>query len=260
MYSINKNKGFTLIEAIISMVIFSLIAITSFSYFKSATDITFDMQKQSHLSQESIFVQNKLEQELKNALPNSIRTSTSGTDSCIEFIPVKASGFYTSAPVGAASNSITAQLNTNVDCTSCTDYVAINTETTGDIYAQNTIAPIQTISTTTEVNITLDSSHTFPADSPTKKLYITGEPVSICTSGTTLGLLRSIPISVAMGAFTAGHVVISNILSTDIGTEPLFNISNGNTTDNGYTSLNLHLKKDNTVFNSINGVQVAHDL
>lgn len=92
----NKHKGFSLIELVAVVIIMGVLATASTQYIIFGTQIYIQANDRQAVLSESRFIVERITRELRNALPNSIRTSTAtnNTQACIEFLPIKASGAY----------------------------------------------------------------------------------------------------------------------------------------------------------------------
>lgn len=92
----SKTQGFTLVELIIVVVLLGIVSIGTFAYLGFGAQIFSDVVGREQLSAQSRFAIERLNRELRNALPLSPRVHNSG--SCIEFFPIHASSAYLQIP------------------------------------------------------------------------------------------------------------------------------------------------------------------
>jgi len=231
------NKGFTLIELVVSMAIISALSIFSFAFITIATEVVSDIELKNKSLSEGVFIVKKLEKELNNALPNSIKISNSGNSSCIEYLPVVSSGFYSEIPTIVSSSIIKASLDDNVNCTNCGLYAAIYPVDTISIYSELTIKAVSQIDMTTNT-ITLEQEGVFPLESPDRKIFITKAPVSICQSENNIGIKRELPLQLSNSSYDSTYDFLSNKYDTNKLSTPLFLSSEGLSRGLGVTTVN----------------------
>jgi MSHA biogenesis protein MshO len=84
-------RGFTLLEMIIAMVILGVIASMVAVFMKSPVDAYFSSARRAGLTDVADTTTRRIARDLRKALPNTIRQSSS---QCIEFIPTRTGGRY----------------------------------------------------------------------------------------------------------------------------------------------------------------------
>ncbi|MDD4904697.1 MAG: type II secretion system protein [Methylobacter tundripaludum] len=200
MLSCNRSQsGFTLIEAVMVIVIAGILAVLA-SSFAAPLKGYFDAVARAELSDAADTALRRMARELRAALPNSIRVS----GSFIEFLPTTTGGRYRANSVGgAASCGVVAgdDLAFSVADTCFEvigtlptppgapvvgeELVVYNTSNTNLIgaYAGDNVAAIAANSTTGKI---LFNSHTFPSGSPAYRFQIISGPVTFACVGTTL--------------------------------------------------------------------------
>lgn len=87
-------KGFTLIELVIVVVILAIMATAVTNYIIFGTQIYVDGQLRQQTLSSSRYAIQRLTREIQEAVPNSVRVENNGSNYCIEFVPIKASGAY----------------------------------------------------------------------------------------------------------------------------------------------------------------------
>ena len=199
----SPSKGFTLLELVMVMVLLGVMAVGITSFVSLTTQTYVNVSARDELIASARFVVERLNREIRNAVPNSVRVKSgtfAGIDiQCLEFAPIVASTIYTDIPVAPdpLSDTLTViefngQDGNDYQCAGfCLDSVAVYPLTPDDIFANQTDATgkvfgLKSVTQTTpaEWTLTLDraSGVSFDADSPTERLYITRSPVSFCVA------------------------------------------------------------------------------
>ncbi|NMP31935.1 type II secretion system protein [Thalassotalea sp. M1531] len=188
-----RAKGFTLIEMVMVIILLGIVSVTVGSMIRMGSQAFVDVSNRDELISSARFSVERLNRELRAALPNSVRLTDANT--CIELIPSVASTVYTDAPVPPETVRNTIDI---IAFDSASDAkvnpaaydVAIYPIDDVDLYAgSDRIASVQTITepTATEWQIELTANTTFAEDSPTQRLYfIERNSVKYCITGTEL--------------------------------------------------------------------------
>lgn len=107
----NRQRGFTLIELILTVVVVAIVAMAAsntlllgFQSYSTSIDRQ-DTQMQAK------FVIEKFSRELRHAVPNSIDASNGGE--CVSFVSIEASAFYLSLPLVGEDSIDTVIMSTN---------------------------------------------------------------------------------------------------------------------------------------------------
>ncbi|MDO8264323.1 MAG: type II secretion system protein [Gallionella sp.] len=99
-----RQRGFTLIEMVMVIVIMGVIGGIVAVFMKSPIDAYFDSARRAALTDVADTTVRRMARDVRKALPNSLRLPLSGSPSaCIEFIPTKTGGRYR-ADVDASGN------------------------------------------------------------------------------------------------------------------------------------------------------------
>ncbi|MBN7819295.1 type II secretion system protein [Bowmanella yangjiangensis] len=189
-----RKRGFTLMEMVVVITILAVVSLAVFSFIGMGTRIYVDAAERDQLLSEARFVVERLSRELRNAVPNSIRTRQANANNshCIEFVPAKWSGYYLDVPVApepAASEVKVLTLSGGSDSYNFVngDRLLVYPISSVNVYnstalprAQYPIAGVTGPDADNLMTISLASSIQFAADSPSSRFYIGGQPVAYC--------------------------------------------------------------------------------
>lgn len=96
-------RGFTLIEAIVVIVITGIIGGMVAVFIRSPVDGYMDAQRRAELTDVADTAVRRMARDIRLALPNSVRISGNADDHCIEFIPTKIGARYRAVVDGAGN-------------------------------------------------------------------------------------------------------------------------------------------------------------
>lgn len=181
----SRAAGFTLVELVMVIVLLAIVATISVQFVALSTQGAVDLGNRQQRALQGVVVGEQISRELRGAFPLSIRTS----GSCLEWLPIEAGTAYTQLTRGPGFNEIEVAHFVAPPATGTTRAIVYGYgSTTASLYGSNdpgpaspVISDIDTSATTTR--ITLSDSHRFRERSPQRRLYVVGQPVSLCQSG-----------------------------------------------------------------------------
>ncbi len=209
MWRHSSQSGFTLIELIVVIVLLGVIAAMTTRFFGDTVQGYVDTSLRDSLTRTGRVAIERVNRELRNAVPNTIRVS----GACIEYLPMLASASYQDQAityVATGTNSAPLPVNGMSAPSNLLDVFNLNFTpaagsfvivypygpggNAGDPYrAQNPgpLASFASFNTATALpagvrRIQTTAAHRFLRQSPQRRLFIAGSPVSFCISGTRL--------------------------------------------------------------------------
>lgn len=222
-----RQRGFTLLEMVIVITILGITAAAAASFIMPTMQAYIDTSRRAEMTDAADSTLRRISREVHAALPNSLRTTTSGSTACIEFIPVVGGGRYRAIPSDTGTGDI-------LDFSSADnrfDYLAGSMPTTtgnrvviwnmgsrgplsptADAYQGDNTAPISSINTGTK-QISFSTAKKFPYESPDRRFLIIPDQSTIysCSNGQLIKTQRSITptaLTSCPDASAAGSLII----------------------------------------------------
>lgn len=182
-----KTQGFSLIELIVVMLILGILATSVSQFLRYGASSYTDSADREDIIANARFVIERLNRELRNAVPNSIRITSDATMQCLEYVPIAESVNYLDIPVAPepASNTIEFLMMRNA-LPSNVNYLSVYALTANDIYARRSgvVEQINRVNYAGSANsvssVQLANNVVFQAESPTKRLYFLSPPIAYC--------------------------------------------------------------------------------
>ncbi|MFQ3208705.1 MAG: MSHA biogenesis protein MshO [Colwellia sp.] len=246
----NKSSGFTLIEMIVVIVILGVLAAGISSFIKFSTQIYTEATTREQLVSSARFAIERLNRDVRNALPNSVRLTNAGE--CLEFTPIIATTTYTDIPVapeGARNTINVIEFDNNFAGTTDIDWsVVVYPLNADDVYDDdnnnnNKVFDVSSISLPADVRtITLDNSVLFAEDSPTQRLYFINKKASVKYCLQNNGLSRN-------------DILMAQDINT---TSSAFDISPPTLQRNAMVQVHFQFEKNNETVTFNNEIQVLN--
>ena len=146
--------GFTLVEMIVTLVLFGIMAATLTIFFKPALDTWLAVRSRSALVGEADNSLRRMLQDVRVAVPNSIRTPASN---CFELVPTSGGGRYRmgsdtvvagSAVVDPASTTTSFDVLSPLNSLPAVgDWVVVDNQNPGDVYSGANRSAVTAVST-----------------------------------------------------------------------------------------------------------------
>jgi len=251
--SFKKQNGFTLLELITVIVLLGVISVGMGSIIKFGTQIFTEASSRDQLISSGRFAVERLNREVRNALPNSLDVFSGG--SCLNFTPVVGSAIYEDIAVApeAASPDITL-------------YKFDFAVPTGDLFASvyplnsdelyggtQTPVLISTIENgCTSCSLTLNSATQFHGDSPTQRLYVVQRPITYCLAGRQLVRYQQTGFNTGSVPASGGILMAEEI---DLG---IFDVSQATQARNATVTLLLTFGQNDESITFNNEIQVMN--
>lgn len=276
-------KGFTLIELVITMLLVGILS-TSIAVFISRPILAqSQVAIRAELVNSAEFALRRIRRDIQNAVPNSVRVKTSGTQNAIEFLNTVEGARYVTNSSTASQNLIftgtSSQFSvvgtfqvaaSNSTClTNACRLVIYNTGAYSgsgfdspiagsNVYSLSTSAgPMPppgsavitpagstiTISNSTQGDVTLSPSMLFAFPSPMQRVYIVDSPVSYICDTSTGIITRYQGYAIAETQPTTAPVGSTSAILTNNVSSCVFTYAPGTTQRNGVLLMNLTVKK-----------------
>ncbi len=281
-------RGLTLVELVVTIVVMGIIAGGTTAYIMSSTQSYVDTATRNRLSGIARLTTLRLERELGNAVPNSIRTRSVGGETCVEFFPIEDVTRYISVNVGGLDTSLTAipfargsELSARVAAAvaaggSMPLYPVIYPTDADALYEGNSLGPRATTpaysaSVNSGVETLSFTSHQFNVGTVRQRLYLASNPVSFCLVGSKMfryknygvrqdtGQVQCLPSTDNCLPKTRPNraVVSDEIVNANAGILEAFQFSPGDLQSYGMVRVNLNFSDGSENFEVHHEIQVS---
>ncbi|MDC0601464.1 prepilin-type N-terminal cleavage/methylation domain-containing protein [Aliiglaciecola sp.] len=266
MIAPSNQKGFTLIELVTVLVVLGVVSVGIAGFIRTGTEIYVDVVERDQLLSEGRFVVERLNRELSNALPNSLRASGNSSIQCIEFVPVLFSSFYFDIPVSPEDPADSFKV---IDTTasgsnylySANHSVVVYPTSVNDVYGSTNkrfaldSAPSLDPDDNKKLILTLLSDSLFAADSPSSRAYVIDTPVSYCVTARAVYRYTGYGFNSTQNTSLSGGVLMAENVQNDLGGEEQdkpFRIAEATLTRNAFvlTLFRFELNDELVVFNN----------
>lgn len=181
------QRGFTLIEAIVSIAVLGILAAAVAVFIRSPVQGYVDTAYRAVLSDAGDSGMRRIGRDVGAALPNSLRTTSGGSNACFEMLPMIAGGRYqqqksaanTGDPLDLTATDTSFNVLGQINLTACTSAAACGSQLViynlgiagADAYAGDNTSTISTISILPTTSITFAPKQ-FPFASPGKAFQV----------------------------------------------------------------------------------------
>ena len=275
------HRGFTLMELVIVIVILGIVSGSVGNIVSTGTKIYVDATERDQLLSESRFVVERLNRELRMAVPNSARVTGDANIQCLEFVQAEWVTFYTNLPtVPSTSKSVRVveidDITGNFTLDTSTDFAIVYPTDSTDIYdlTENKRKKIDACidtGTDTSCNTNDDPNHlatltvngAFADESTASRLYIARKAVSYCVQNNSIyryvDTLNTGQVTYDIDTNTDGSLMAENLVNDLSGASELpFRVSNATLRRNSLVQILLAFEHNDEIVNFSNEVHIPN--
>ena len=271
--SVKNQGGFTLVELVTVIIVLGVVSIGISSFIRSGVQIFNDVSERDELLSQSRFVLERLNRELRSAVPNSARLAQVGGAQCVEFVPTMWATYYTSLPLVPSAQRIvnTVELGDPNGQFSLVagDMALVYPTDSDDVYelsqqkrhtilscSDNGIDDSCTTNDSPEHLASLTVDGAFADISPASRLYIVRNMVSYCVSG---GSIFRQERSIDLAQTNLGVLMAENIVNdlTDSAQFP-FTVQQATLNRNGLIQILLAFELNEETINLSSDIHVPN--
>lgn len=186
MISTGRQTAFTMIELVIVIVLLGILSVSFAKILSQSVSGYMDAKGRNEHSQTAKWVTEVISRSVREALPQSVRTGTSGNLDCVEYVEIVNASSYFNLPANGPVSSFNIVSYDLVFQAGLS--VAIMPINASSIYVgNNVVTPIASIvsSGPQQSLITLTSPTNFAQRSPQNRLYILSSPITFCLNNNT---------------------------------------------------------------------------
>ncbi|MCM0610899.1 type II secretion system protein [Marinobacter sediminum] len=212
-----RDRGFTLIELIMVIVLLAIVATISVRFVALSTQGAIDVGSRQLRSFSAVVISEQITRSLREALPGSVRVSADGA--CIEWMPVQAVSNYLNLPSGPNPDSFEAVPLAGGASASGRIVVYGYGSNLYSITSPGPVSPTATLPAgTPPVTVAFDGgvNHRFTAKSPERKFFVIQEPRTFCQQGSFLFRFRNYGIQSSVAALLPTSVPEREVLAGNL--------------------------------------------
>lgn len=173
-------RGFTLVELVMVIVLLSIVATVSVQFVSLSTRGALDLSARQQRALQAVVIGEQLSRAMREAFPLSVRVS----GDCIEWLPLLAATNYTRRTEGPGFDEIGIVPFSDAPPAGSRAVIFGYGTGTSALYGNNDPGPVSSpVGTVNAGTITLIFAHRFNQQSPERRLFAIGDPVSVCQSG-----------------------------------------------------------------------------
>jgi MSHA biogenesis protein MshO len=270
-------KGFTLVELVTVIIVLGVVSVGISGFIRTGVQIYADVTERDQLLGDSRFVVERINRELRIAIPNSARVKTdrAGSIQCLEFVPSVWVSFYTSLSVLPAlttsANIVEFANNAANFSLEVNDFAIVYPTSNTDVYdlSNNKRKVITACTVNDDDDCNQDSdpngiakltvSGAFEDHSPASRLYIAKKAVSYCAHSNGNVFRIEDAIDTTQTVYTSGTLMAENLKNdfTNIDEAP-FRIYDATLTRNGLVHILLAFERNEEIINYSSEVHIPN--
>lgn len=266
MFSLHKQKGFTLIESIITIIITGIVAATVSLIIGGYLNNYNDTSRRTMMQSAAQLAIERISREIRHALPNSVcvyngAACVATNQSQVYFVNIKDAGYYQDSsgnyaamakkPLPVTPNSdnefdiVSETDEANLNAVEGIDWVAVYNINNANIYAGNNARKINTLTNIIPapgeqiIRVQLDSNFAFPLNSPQRRFHII-DPynTTFFLQGSNLMWGKTANDFLNPGIVTESHLLLQNV------TRLSFQFNPGNLQRSGILHIDLTVEDE----------------
>ena len=274
-------RGFTLVELITVIIVLGVVSVGISGFIRTGVQIYADVTERDQLLGDSRFVVERINRELRLAVPNSARITGDADIQCLEFVQAEWVTFYTNLPtVPSTSKSARVveigDITGNFTLDTSTDFAIVYPTDSTDIYdlTENKRKKIDACidtGTDTSCNTNDDPNHlatltvngAFADDSPASRLYIASKAVSYCVQNNSIyryvDTINNGQVTYDIDINTDGSLMAENLVNDlSSASELPFRVSNATLRRNSLVQILLAFEHNDEIVNFSNEVHIPN--
>jgi len=238
-----RNDGFTIIELITVMVILGILSVGTVTFISDGANGFASTLSRGALASDAQLLITRLNREIREALPSSIRISAGGD--CLELIPITGGSVYLSAPVGTNATGLQA-VPLDSDARVAIAPVG-NVYQLGNPGAISPTVSVTAIDANNEVTINFANPHQFTQASALNRFFLVAEPISYCLQAGALWRYQNygfnaVQLNVAsLPNSTPQRALLAESINSD---QPLFSTSAATLQRNATVALDIEFERN----------------
>lgn len=221
--------GFTMIEAVIVLVITGILSAMVAVFIKAPVMGYFDSVRRAEMTDAADTALKRIARDVRTALPNSLRATSTASTQCFEFLPTVGGGRYQSqlSSTGTGDPLLFSQADGSFDVLASDNLTATtfsgsaihhaviyNLGINGaDAYDSTNLNRAQITNTSTPSHIDLNTPNQFPFESPGKRFYVIPDNsvAYSCSGGNLIRSTQPISATALAACPSSGAILMSNV-------------------------------------------------